>query len=130
MRHEQFRLCSVDLDPVEFAEKDIRRGMPRFQEPHFSRNREWLPEFRNLADEVGFTPAQLALAWVLMHGDNVHVIPGTTSVNHLEEDYVAKDIELSSGVCRRLESLINQETVSGRRYTAPTQAEIDTEQFA
>jgi aryl-alcohol dehydrogenase-like predicted oxidoreductase len=123
-------LTSADLDPSSFAEKDIRRGMPRFQEPHFTENKKWLPDFRAIADDAGCTPAQLALAWVLQRGENVHVIPGTTSVEHLEEDYRALDINLSSDVVRRVEALINQDTVSGPRYPAPTQAEIDTEEFA
>ena len=123
-------LTSADLDPSSFAEKDIRRGMPRFQEPHFTENKKWLPDFRAIADDASCTPAQLALAWVLQRGENVHVIPGTTSVEHLEEDYRALDINLSSDVVRRVEALINQDTVSGPRYPAPTQAEIDTEEFA
>jgi aryl-alcohol dehydrogenase-like predicted oxidoreductase len=122
-------LTSVDHEPTEFAEKDIRRGMPRFQEPHFSENRRWLPEYRSIAKDAGCTPAQLALSWVLQQGDNVHVIPGTTSVKHLEENCHATAIELSADTCRRVDCLINQETVSGPRYPAPTQAEIDTEEF-
>ena len=122
-------LTSVDLDPSDFAEKDIRRGMPRFQEPHFSKNCELLPEYRNIAEDAGCTPAQLALAWVLQQGDHVHAIPGTTSVQHLKEDYCAQDVELSNDVIQRVEALVNQSTVSGPRYPAPTQAEIDTEEF-
>ena len=122
-------LTSVDLDPSDFAEKDIRRGMPRFQEPHFSKNCELLPEYRNIAEDADCTPAQLALAWVLQQGDHVHAIPGTTSVQHLKEDYCAQDVELSNDVIQRVEALVNQSTVSGPRYPAPTQAEIDTEEF-
>ena len=122
-------LTAVDLDPANFAEKDIRRGMPRFQEPHFSTNREWLPRYRAIADKAGCTPAQLALAWVLRHGDNVHVIPGTTSVDHLEEDWGALEIELSDDIIAGVDELVNERTVSGPRYPAPTQAEIDTEEF-
>ena len=122
-------LTSADIDPSTFVEKDIRRGMPRFQEPHFSVNRKWLPEYRSIAEVAGCTPAQLALAWVLQHGDNVHVIPGTTSIEHLEEDWHAKSVELTADICQRVEALVNQETVSGSRYPAPTQAEIDTEEF-
>jgi aryl-alcohol dehydrogenase-like predicted oxidoreductase len=123
-------LTSVDLDPGDFAEKDIRRGMPRFQEPHFSENRKWLPEYRAIAEDAGCSPAQLALAWVLQRGDNMHVIPGTTSVEHLEEDYAALDVALSADVIERVDALVNSETVSGPRYPAPTQEEIDTEEFA
>ena len=122
-------LTSVDVVPDEFAEKDIRRGMPRFQEPHFSANRELLPEYRAIADAAGCTPAQLALAWVLQRGQNVHVIPGTTSVEHLEENYGALNVELSADTVRRVDALVNQDTVSGPRYPAATQAEIDTEEF-
>lgn len=122
-------LTSVDIEPSAFAEKDIRRGMPRFQEPHFSSNRQWLPEFRSLAAEAGCSPAQLALAWVLQYGEFMHVIPGTTSTAHLAENCESKAIDLPEDVCRRAEALVNQETVSGPRYPAPTQAEIDTEEF-
>lgn len=120
-------LTSVNLEPEEMAEKDIRRALPRFQEPHLSANREWLPKYRAIAAEVGCTPAQLALAWALQHGDNVHVIPGTTSVAHLEENVGAAEVELTGDIVARLEALINPRTVSGPRYPAPTQAEIDTE---
>jgi len=122
-------LTSVDLDPTTFAEKDIRRGMPRFKEPSFSANREWLPEYRAIADEAGCTPAQLALAWVLQWGDNIHAIPGTTSVAHLEEDVGALDVRLSAELLDQVEALVNRNSVSGPRYPAATQAEIDTEEF-
>lgn len=122
-------LTSVDLDPTRFSEKDIRRGMPRFQPPHFSKNCELLSEYRAIAQDAGCTPAQLGIAWVLQYGANMHVIPGTTSVEHLEENVGALQIELSSEIVERVESLINHETVSGPRYPAATQTEIDTEEF-
>jgi len=62
-------------------------------------------------------------------GQNLHVIPGTTAEEHLEEDYRALQTELSADIIKRVESLINQESISGPRYPAPTQAEIDTEEF-
>ena len=123
-------LTSVDIEPSALVENDVRRSMPRFQEPHFSANRRLLSEYRALADEAGCTPAQLALAWVLQRGDFVHVIPGTTSVEHLEENWGAMSVELPARIVERAEALINRDTVSGPRYGAKTQAEIDTEQFA
>ena len=123
-------LTSVDLDPSTFGEKDIRSGMPRFKEPHFADNRAWLPAYRVIADEAGCTPAQLALAWVLQRGDHVHAIPGTTSIAHLEEDFAALDTALPEDALRSVEDVVNRNTVSGGRYSAPTQAEIDTEEFS
>ncbi len=120
-------LTATDLRPAAFADKDIRRNMPRFQEPHFSHNRRWLAQFRKLAREVDCTPAQLALAWVLHRGEHVHVIPGTTSPEHLEENMGALDVKVPSDLADALDALINPDTVSGARYPATVQAEIDTE---
>lgn len=122
-------LTSTDLEPASFAEKDIRRGMPRFQEPHISKNQEWLPSFRRISDDAGCTPAQLALSWVLQRRENIHVIPGTTSIEHLGENWGALQVQLAPETVERVDALVNQETVSGPRYPAATQAEIDTEEF-
>ena len=120
-------LTGVDLEPGAFAEKDIRRNMPRFQEPHFSRNTEWLAEFRVIARDAGCTAAQLSLAWVLQRGDHVHAIPGTTSIAHLEENVEAMNITLSRDIIDRVDAVVNPDTVSGGRYPEATQKEIDTE---
>ena len=123
-------LTSTDIVPAEFAEKDIRRGMPRFNEPHFGENKKLLPEYRRIANDADCTPAQLALAWLLQKSDHIIPIPGTTSQAHLEENIGASNFALSDDIISRVESLINTKTVSGRRYPPGTQKEIDTEEFA
>lgn len=123
-------LASVDIVPAEFAEKDIRRGMPRFNEPSFSKNALLLEPFRRLAATAGCTPAQLSLAWVLSRGEHIHAIPGTTSPTHLEENVRALAVELDQSVVDQAGALINNTTISGSRYPPATQAEIDTEAFA
>ncbi len=122
-------LTDTDIDPDSFAEKDIRRGMPRFQEPYFSANTKLLPAYRELAREAGCSAAQLALAWLLQRHPGMHVIPGTTNPDHLEEDYKALNVTLSDDLVSRVDELINATTVSGPRYNATTQAEIDTEEI-
>jgi len=116
--------------PDGFAPKDIRRGMPRFKEPHFTKNTGLLTCYRALARQVGCSPAQLALAWLLGRAAPIHVIPGTTSVRHLQENLAAADVELSASVLAGVDRLINSTTVSGPRYPPDTQAEIDTEEIA
>lgn len=111
----------------EFAPKDIRAGMPRFQEPHFSNNLKLLDEFVKLANEAHIKPAQLSLAWCLAQGEHIHVIPGTTSLAHLEENMATT--EVSPEIIARADAIINRNTVSGPRYPAGTQIEIDTEEF-
>ncbi|HEY5624130.1 MAG TPA: aldo/keto reductase [Gammaproteobacteria bacterium] len=121
--------ANMELSPDEFVEKDIRRNMPRFQSPHFEKNRELLGRYRALADAAGCTPAQLALAWLLHKAPNLHVLPGTTSCEHLEEDFAARDVSLSRQLMDELEALIDPSAISGPRYNAATQAQIDTEEF-
>lgn len=122
-------LTDVDIVPDAFAEKDIRRGMPRFQEPHFSKNALLLADYRRIAKEAGCSSAQLALAWLLARAPYIHVIPGTTSHDHLAENAKAAAISLSEATISAVGELINSATISGARYNANTQSEIDTEEF-
>ena len=48
----------------------------------------------------------------------------------MAENFAAADVALSTDVLSALDALINQRTVSGPRYNAATQTEIDTEEFA
>lgn len=116
-------------DTAGFDAKDIRRGMPRFQAGNFGANLGLLDGLAALAAEAGSTPAQLSLAWLLARGEHVVPIPGTTSVAHLEENLGAAELTLGPGLVARLDALINHHTVSGARYNAATQTEIDTEEF-
>ena len=54
------------------------------------------PTIRQVAGKHGATPAQIALAWLLAHYDRMLLIPGTTSVSHLEENMAASQIELDA----------------------------------
>jgi hypothetical protein len=123
-------LADIDLDPEKFADRDIRSGMPRFQPPDWGKNRRLLPAFCELAAEAELTCAQLALRWVLEQGSHIHAIPGTTSTQHLAENLAALELPVPSDVLARAGDLLNERTVSGPRYPAGTQVEIDTEEFA
>jgi aryl-alcohol dehydrogenase-like predicted oxidoreductase len=109
--------------------KDIRRSMPRFSAEAHAANLGLIPGYLALAREADCSPAQLALAWLLRRGSQVLVIPGTTEVAHLEDNVGAGRVQLSEDLAARLDSLINRRTISGARYNAATQAEIDTEEF-
>ena len=116
-------------DPNTFTERDIRRGMPRFQREHFTANTRLLAGFHAIARDANCTMAQLALAWVLAQSEFIVPIPGTTSLSHLEENLGTAKVTLDHATLARLEALINPATVSGPRYNAATQAEIDTEEM-
>lgn len=116
-------------DPATLAEKDIRRGMPRFQGVNWEANAALLPAWRELAAEAGCTPAQLALAWLLARGDHVVPIPGTTSVDHLHEDFATLSLSVDEALLERAGELIDTSTVSGPRYAPGPAAEVDAETF-
>jgi aryl-alcohol dehydrogenase-like predicted oxidoreductase len=61
------------------------------------------PAIAEVAARRGATPAQIALAWLLHHSDRILVIPGTRSVQHLEENVAAGDVELDEQDMLRLE---------------------------
>ena len=122
-------LCGP-LDVNALDAKDIRRTMPRFSPENYAANLKLLPAYNAMAQEVGCTPSQLALAWLLHKGDDILPIPGTTSVEHLFDDLGAVNVTLGADVMVRLEALINENTVAGNRYNAQANSEVDTEVFA
>jgi pyridoxine 4-dehydrogenase len=61
------------------------------------------PVIRQTAEEMGRTPAQIALAWTLSVAPNVLLIPGTSSVPHLEENTAVADIELDDATRTQLD---------------------------
>jgi aryl-alcohol dehydrogenase-like predicted oxidoreductase len=122
-------LSDAPPDPATLPPKDIRLGMPRFQAAHWPHNVSLLPAVREIARGQGCTVAQLALAWVLAQGDHIIPIPGTTRIDHLEENAAAVDVRLATDTLARLDALINAKTVSGARYNDATLPEIDTEEI-
>jgi aryl-alcohol dehydrogenase-like predicted oxidoreductase len=101
--------------------------MPRFQGEAFEANLELFHEFEILAAEAGCTPAQLCLAWLLQKDPIIVPIPGTTNPNHMREDAGGADVRLSAEIMRRVDELVNEDTVTGPRYAPAMQASVDTE---
>ncbi len=110
--------------------KDIRRPMPRFAPDNYAANLRLLPPYADLAHEVGCTPAQLALAWLLHKAPHIVPIPGTTDLGHLAEDLGAASVRLTTEQMARAESLIGRHNVVGPRYAPQATGEVDTENFA
>ncbi|WP_260921565.1 aldo/keto reductase [Novosphingobium sp. 9] len=119
-----------ELKDIEtLVEKDLRRGMPRFQGTNWTRNRELIDAFDALAAEAGITPAQLANGWVLAQAGHIHAIPGTRSIAHWEQNHAVAALEISAAILTRAGDLINQQTVSGHRYPEVIRKTIDTEDY-
>ena len=89
-----------DLDDTDF-----RRQNPRFIGDNFQRNLRTADEVGEIAAEIGATPAQVALAWLLAKGDDIAPIPGTKHVERLEENVGADTVELSAEQMAKLDNL-------------------------
>lgn len=116
-------------DPATLPDWDLRRSMPRFDAVNWPANLALLDRFGELARDAGCSPAQLAIAWVLSRGEHVIALPGTRSAAHLDEDLAAGSLDLPAETFARVDELISEGTVAGRRYSAAAQADVDTEQF-
>jgi aryl-alcohol dehydrogenase-like predicted oxidoreductase len=102
----------------DLAEDDWRRGSPRFQGENFTKNLELVRRIEALAREKGYTPSQLALAWVLAKGKDVVPIFGTKRRKYLRENLEALKIRLAAEDLRRIEELAPKGAVAGDRYPA------------
>jgi aryl-alcohol dehydrogenase-like predicted oxidoreductase len=84
------------------AEDDFRKTIPRFAEGNIDQNLRIVNEVEAVANELGATPAQVALAWVLAQGDDIAPIPGTKRVSRVEQNAAADSVELSAEQLARL----------------------------
>jgi aryl-alcohol dehydrogenase-like predicted oxidoreductase len=97
----------------DLPEDDFRRQLPRFQRDALRANLAIVGRVRAIAERVGATPAQVALAWVLARGPLVVPIPGTKTPKYLAENAAAVTVELSAADLAELDSLPAPE---GTRY--------------
>lgn len=111
----------------DYVPGDIRRTMPRFVEPLLSRNLTIVDAFDRIAAEGSITPAQLALGWLLARAPHIVPIPGTRSIAHLEENVAAATLTLPDTTLAAVDALLPPNALSGPRYAAAAQAQIDTE---
>ena len=100
----------------DYPEGDFRRGQPRFQGENFDRNMKIVDALRAIASEKGATPAQIALAWLLVQGPDIVPIPGTKRRTYLEENVGATDVMLLPADLEALEAAAPPGAAAGARY--------------
>ncbi len=100
----------------DLFDKDRRRDHPRFQGDNLKHNVAVIAPIEALAKAKGWTPAQIALAWVLAQGDNVLPIPGSKRLEHLNLNIAATEISLSDEELQELFDSIPPDFTAGSRY--------------
>jgi aryl-alcohol dehydrogenase-like predicted oxidoreductase len=107
---------------ADISDDDWRTTNPRFVGENFQRNLRIVDEVEAVAAEAGATPAQIALAWLLIRGDNIAPIPGTKRVARVEENTAADGVALSA---EQIERLNNLTPAAGERHDEANMANID-----
>ena len=64
------------------------------------------PVVQDIADQVDATPAQVGLAWLLAHDSNILLIPGTSSLQHLEQNLAVTAVQLSDSHLAELDAVL------------------------
>jgi pyridoxine 4-dehydrogenase len=101
----RYNLLDRDWEPVlEVCERDGIGFIPWFPVATGKLARPGGP-LAELAEETGASPAQLALAWLLHRSEALLPIPGTSSLDHLEENLAARELSLDGGVVERLDAM-------------------------
>src|SRR5206468_4106863 len=98
-------LTGTIRSPEDLADDDWRKNNPRFTAGNFEKNLRIVDEVEAVASEIGATPAQIALAWLLAQGDDIAPIPGTKRVSRVEENIAADRLTLSAAQIQRLNRL-------------------------
>jgi aryl-alcohol dehydrogenase-like predicted oxidoreductase len=89
----------------QLSPDDFRRFNPRFEGDNLEANIRIVEQVDEVARQVGATPGQVALAWLLAKGDDIAPIPGTTKVENLEQNVAADALELSAEQLAQLDDV-------------------------
>ena len=103
-------------DSTSFASTDFRANLPRFTPEARKANRGLVDLIGRIATRKQATPAQVALAWILVQKPWIVPIPGTTNLQRLEENIAAAQVELTGEDLREIEGALAAITVQGERY--------------
>ena len=104
---------------------DFRHDDPRYQGANFDANVAAAAKVREIAESIGATAGQVALAWVLAQGDDIVPIPGTKRRKYLEENVAAASLTLEPATIAALGEALAPGKISGPRYSPERMATVD-----
>jgi len=105
-------------EKTTFDNSDFRSILPRFTPEALKANQVLIDLLGKIGQRKKATPAQIALAWLLVQKPWIVPIPGTTKLERLDENIGALAVELTSDDLREIESAASKITVQGARYPA------------
>jgi aryl-alcohol dehydrogenase-like predicted oxidoreductase len=110
---------------TKFASVDIRSRMPRFTPEARKANRVVVDLLARIGEQKGATPAQIALAWLLIQKPWIVPIPGSRKLERLDENIGALAVKLTSDNLQEIESALSTITVQGARYPQDIERQVN-----
>jgi aryl-alcohol dehydrogenase-like predicted oxidoreductase len=107
-----------------FGSDDFRSVVPRFSPQALQANQALVELLGNIANDLGATPAQVAIAWLLAQRPWIVPIPGTTKLHRLDENLGAERVTLSPSDLEKIAVVLAQVKVEGDRYPPALQARV------
>jgi len=120
-------LISGHWSKARAGERDFRAMSPRFQGANLDRNLALVEQLRGVADRIGASVAQVAIAWVAAQGTDIVPLVGARRRDRLTEALGALDLRLSSDDLAALAGAMPTQAVAGDRYPAAQLAHMDSE---
>jgi aryl-alcohol dehydrogenase-like predicted oxidoreductase len=121
-------LISGHWSKARAGEPDFRgQNSPRFQGANLDANLALVERVRAIADALGVSVAQVAIAWVMAQGTDIVPLVGARSRLRLEEALGAQAVTLSAQDLARLAQAVPPDAVAGTRYNAYQMAHLDSE---
>jgi aryl-alcohol dehydrogenase-like predicted oxidoreductase len=109
------------------APQDFRAHSPRFQGENLAKNLVLVAQLETIAQDRGFSTAQLAIAWVASRGQDIIPLIGTKSRKRLKESLAAADLKLTPQELAAIEAAVPADAVAGTRYNEHQMAMLDSE---
>jgi aryl-alcohol dehydrogenase-like predicted oxidoreductase len=100
----------------DLAPGDRRRIHPRFKGENLERNLQLVEQMQAMAQTLGLSAAQLALAWVLAQGQDVFALTGTRELHKLQDSVAGAGVQLDAAQCAQLEAIFSPQDCAGERY--------------
>ena len=115
----------IDAQTKVDPKKDTRSEFPRFSSENIAANMPMVDFLKKFSEKKNATPVQVSLAWLLAQKPFIVPIPGTRSVDHLQENLRAVDVRLTPADLREIETALSKIEVHGGRMNEERMKAVD-----
>src|SRR5882757_1606500 len=116
---------TIDAQTKFDPQKDTRSEFPRFSSENIAANMPIADFLKQFSEKKNATPVQVSLAWLLAQEPFIVPIPGTRSIDHLQENLRAVDVRLTPADLREIETALSKIKVHGGRMNEERMMAVD-----